>query len=516
MKKLTLIILISFLSINLFAQESIAIDFEINQNSNQLVLDSVEIENITASCDTIIYYPYTTLNLNMISGIEALHGQNQLQVIANYPNPFDTYSMIELYVPEQSVHFSIFDIQGKSVVDEEIICGSGLQQFKFHAGANAQYILKIKSGNQNTSLQLMHSGDTGNNAHIEHIGKISETKSTSQKTDAFTFTQGDDLSFTAWVTACGLAESATTSAQPEGSELISFDFTHLTNLQASTPAMDEIIPEENQITWKWTDVTDCDGYKYAYENNIESATEIGTTTQMITDDLIPGTNYTLFVWAYNDCGESHVLEMHQATTAIPFTQEENDTILNGASNTRMDVMNIFEQPDSVILRTQSTNVLFDEENLNHLVNRMRSTVSTESGVGIAAPQVGINRRVIWVQRWDMGGIIHPWEVYYNPSIVNYSDTVVYKNDGCLSVPTSGDYPEVDGFSYRAIWVDVEYYTETGEKVIERINHQYTAHIFQHEIDHLNAVMFFDRQVEEEKDRFTIIEGDSYEGLPPID
>ena len=208
--------------------------------------------------------------------------------------------------------------------------------------------------------------------------------------------------------------------------------------------------------------------------------------------------------------------MHQASTAIPFTQAENDTIISSASNSSMPVMNIFEQPDSIILRTPSTNVLFDEENLDYLVERMQYTVGTESGVGIAAPQVGINRRVIWVQRYDIGGIMHPWEVYYNPRIVNYSDTVVYKNDGCLSVPSGDDYPEIEGFSYRAIWVDVEYYTESGEQVIERINHQYTAHIFQHEIDHLNAVMFFDRQVDENKGRFTIIEGDSYEGLPPID
>jgi peptide deformylase len=516
MKKISIIILISLLSTSLFAQESIEIAFEINQNSNQLVLDSVLIENTTASCDTMIYYPYSTLNLNMLSGIDELYSQNKLQVIANYPNPFNTYSIIELYVPEQSVQFSIYDIQGKSVLDKEIICGSGLQQFKFHAGAEAQYLIKVKSGKQNTSLQLMHTGDTGSKAQVEHLGEISKIKTTKEKTNGFIFTSGDQLNCTAWVTACGTAESTNANAQPQGSEIINFDFTHLTNLQASTPELDEIIPEENQITWRWTNVADCDGYKYAYENNYESATEIGTTTQMITDDLIPGTNYKLFIWAYNDCGESHVLEMHQATTAIPFTQDENDSITSGPSSSSMPVMNIFEQPDSIILRTPSTNVLFNEENLDYLVERMQYTVGVESGVGIAAPQVGINRRVIWVQRWDIGAIMHPWEVYYNPRIVNYSDTVVYKNDGCLSVPTSGEYPEIDGFSYRAIWVDVEYYTETGEKVIERINHQYTAHIFQHEIDHLNAVMFFDRQVEEEKAKFTIIEGDSYEGLPPID
>ena len=62
---------------------------------------------------------------------------------------------------------------------------------------------------------------------------------------------------------------------------------------------------------------------------------------------------------------------------------------------------------------------------------------------------------------------------------------------------------------------VTYYDVDGVFHEEKINQQYTAHIFQHEIDHLNAIMFFDRQVEENAFKYTIIEGDSYEGLPEI-
>jgi peptide deformylase len=143
-----------------------------------------------------------------------------------------------------------------------------------------------------------------------------------------------------------------------------------------------------------------------------------------------------------------------------------------------------------------------------------------TGVGIAAPQVGINRKVICLQRWDKtvgSGIFvsHPWEFYFNPQIVEYSDSVVRRSDGCLSVPDGSNYPTIGGFSYRATWVIVTYYDVDGIFHEEKINHQYTAHIFQHEIDHLNAVMFFDRQVEENAYKYTIIEGDSYEGLPEI-
>lgn len=167
------------------------------------------------------------------------------------------------------------------------------------------------------------------------------------------------------------------------------------------------------------------------------------------------------------------------------------------------------------MRAQSTNVVLGEENLQHLTDRMKQTVLGE-GVGIAAPQVGINRNIIWVQRYDKGSIIHPWELYFNPRILNYSDTVALRSDGCLSVDYCATQYDIAGNSYRAKWIDVEYYLQDGTYVIERINHQYTAHIFQHEIDHLNGIMYFDRQVEEIPEKLIIIEGDSYEGLPAID
>ena len=160
------------------------------------------------------------------------------------------------------------------------------------------------------------------------------------------------------------------------------------------------------------------------------------------------------------------------------------------------ILNIFDMSDSIVLRTPSIDVDVSDTIWNYLAQRMCS-VAQEEGVGIAAPQVGINRKVICVQRWDKTSDDgeHPWEFYFNPQIVEYSDSVARRGDGCLSVPDGGNYPEIEGFSYRATWVKVAYYDANGKFHEEKIDHQYTAHIFQHEIDHLNAVMFFDRQKE---------------------
>ncbi len=173
---------------------------------------------------------------------------------------------------------------------------------------------------------------------------------------------------------------------------------------------------------------------------------------------------------------------------LAFTGAEKTLINSNSNDTAMYVMNYFVYADSLILRKQSINVnLNDTTTLFHLIDRMKVTVLAEGGVGIAAPQVGINRNIIWVQRYDKGSITnHPWEVYLNPKITKYSDTTKLMSDGCLSIP--GVYQQ----SVRAIWVDVEYDRPDGSHFAERVKSEYTAHIFQHEIDHLNGIVFLDR------------------------
>lgn len=190
---------------------------------------------------------------------------------------------------------------------------------------------------------------------------------------------------------------------------------------------------------------------------------------------------------------------------LAFTQAEIDTILKADSATDMRIMNIFIQPDSVILRAADKDIIVGDTLIKRLTDRMYTSVRHANGVGIAAPQVGINRRIIWVQRYDKGGALsHPFEVYLNPKITAYCDTVVRRADGCLSVPQTAEYPNIIDSSYRAKWVNVEYYLPNGTFVQEKISNWYTAHIFQHEIDHLNGKMFFDNYVSKHKNIFTIL------------
>lgn len=180
------------------------------------------------------------------------------------------------------------------------------------------------------------------------------------------------------------------------------------------------------------------------------------------------------------------------TKALPFTQAESDSIHKADQNTAFRILQIYTQPDSVILRTPSIDIsMCDTAAIRHLKLRMTKTLeNTMSGIGLAAPQVGFNRRAVCVMRLDKPD--NPIEFYVNPRIILLSDTVVLSPDGCLSIPEGPGYPVLVNATYRAIWVLVEYYLADGTYINEKISHQLTAHIFQHEIDHLEGILFIDR------------------------
>lgn len=103
----------------------------------------------------------------------------------------------------------------------------------------------------------------------------------------------------------------------------------------------------------------------------------------------------------------------------------------------MRVLTIADRADSLLLRDTSRNLsakaLLSEE-YAILCSLMVATVThpTQDGVGIAGPQVGLNRRVVAVQRFDKEG--EPFEVYPNIRIIWASDSLAYGHEGCLSVP----------------------------------------------------------------------------------
>lgn len=176
-----------------------------------------------------------------------------------------------------------------------------------------------------------------------------------------------------------------------------------------------------------------------------------------------------------------------------FSASEKEMIVSADSTTALRVLTIADRADSVILRTPSDSVrrTDDEELLRHFVRRLYHTVtdSASLGVGIAAPQVGILKNIIWVQRFDKEQL--PFEVYINPEIVQYSEKKQDCREGCLSIPN-----RTDTLSSRSYAILLKYEDLEGESHIEMVE-GFTAVIFQHEIDHLEGILYTDH-LEEEK------------------
>ncbi|MEZ7900751.1 MAG: peptide deformylase [Flavobacteriales bacterium] len=182
-----------------------------------------------------------------------------------------------------------------------------------------------------------------------------------------------------------------------------------------------------------------------------------------------------------------------------YTNSQKELINTGKSDDPMRIFLITNKQDSILLRTKSNriNLNKDLETTKLLSQRLLSTVQdpAHAGVGIAAPQVGILKNMIVVQRYDKEGF--PFETYINPTIKQYSKKTQFCLEGCLSIPD-----KMDTTKNRAYAILLEYEKLDGTHEIEMIE-AFTAVIFQHEIDHLNGILFTDHldiEIEEAEER----------------
>lgn len=150
------------------------------------------------------------------------------------------------------------------------------------------------------------------------------------------------------------------------------------------------------------------------------------------------------------------------------------------------------QRGEIILTLTAATVAKSELNsdwLNQLAEAMHTTMMQRNGVGIAAPQVYVSKRVIIVA--SRSNLRYPDApemdavVMVNPEILEKSDVTILGEEGCLSVP------DERGQVARAETIKVRYLTLQGQK-IEMIYTGFPARIVQHEVDHLDGVLFTQR------------------------
>jgi len=179
----------------------------------------------------------------------------------------------------------------------------------------------------------------------------------------------------------------------------------------------------------------------------------------------------------------------------------------------MAVLEITKVPDKV-LKTKAKPVSDFGPELQQLIDDMVETMREAPGVGLAGPQVNQLMRVIVVEFGDEEDEEAPLQLYtlVNPEISKMSKETVMGTEGCLSIP------ELVGDVERAEAVTVKAQTRQGQ--VTKIKASgWLARIFQHEIDHLNGVLFTDRAeaVYRLEDILAAQEAEGAEGeLRPID
>jgi len=156
----------------------------------------------------------------------------------------------------------------------------------------------------------------------------------------------------------------------------------------------------------------------------------------------------------------------------------------------MTLRKIVTLPNPVLKRKARTVNKFDKD-LQILLNDMVETMRDAPGVGLAAPQIGLSERIIVVEYYeheeDEAKEDAPRKVWavLNPEILKASEETLLGVEGCLSIP--GLVGEVE----RHASVQVKGLNRHGKPM--KIKAQgWLARIFQHEIDHLNGILFTER------------------------
>ncbi len=152
----------------------------------------------------------------------------------------------------------------------------------------------------------------------------------------------------------------------------------------------------------------------------------------------------------------------------------------------MAIREIVKTPDPV-LRRKAHKITTFEKDLQVLIDDMIETMREAPGVGLAAPQIGISERLVVIEYGDDEDENVPKKLYVliNPEIIEASEEKVEGIEACLSVP------QLVGEVERHEKLVVKSLNRYGKPVKIKVD-GWMARIFQHEIDHLDGVLFTDR------------------------
>jgi peptide deformylase len=145
----------------------------------------------------------------------------------------------------------------------------------------------------------------------------------------------------------------------------------------------------------------------------------------------------------------------------------------------------FDLEHTPILRTKSEDWDFSvDKDAENLEEEMIKFMLANNGIGLAANQIGISKRVFVMGHLAHSNFPKPFALF-NPEILEASKEQVLDQEGCLS------FPDIWLTVKRPTWVKVRYFDSAGKEHIEKYE-GYVSKCFQHELDHLNGICFVDK------------------------
>lgn len=190
-----------------------------------------------------------------------------------------------------------------------------------------------------------------------------------------------------------------------------------------------------------------------------------------------------------------LLTISSCGVTVPLTMTKEEASLINGSPEVMRILTVDNAEDLAVLRKSSVNFNIVDINTPEYATLARKMVktleSTGGGVGLAAPQVGINRRVVAVQRVDKEG--EPIEVYANLRIEEMRGEEQEGPEGCLSVPDErGNVMRCRDITI--VYTDINSDRKDQPREIREVVNGFAAVIFQHEADHLEGVLYIDKKL----------------------
>ena len=202
MKRLTLTIALALaIIVSAFSQKpTMELTFTASYYDEYIVLDSVYVQNLTQGGDTMLNAPDTVLVLDFTTSTTNFREQtHDLQVMQNFPNPFQDKTTINIFVPEkQNVEIIVTDALGKQSTSLQKDLNAGGHSFSFKPGNEKCYFLSVIGNSKIKTIKMINTGNSKNRVcklayeNFESLGSIYKAQTNKI---GFIYSMGDSLRF---------------------------------------------------------------------------------------------------------------------------------------------------------------------------------------------------------------------------------------------------------------------------------------------------------------------------------